>query len=184
MEHFNNSPQFGENWFTFEKLYSEMVKRFNSGSHFVELGSWKGRSSAYMAVEIVNSNKQIKFDCIDSWQVDAAWSSSLTGDEAAAIFLNNIKPVAHIINTIRKDSSSAASDYLNATLDFVFIDADHSYEGVKKDIVAWLPKVKKGGVLAGHDYAWTPGIRQAVDEVFGTGNYSDPWGNGCFIINI
>jgi predicted O-methyltransferase YrrM len=53
-------------------------------------------------------------------------------------------------------------------LDFVFIDADHSYEGCKADIEAWFPKVKPGGLLSGHDYDNPDfpefGVKRAVDE--------------------
>lgn len=54
-------------------------------------------------------------------------------------------------------------------MDFVFIDADHSYEGAKADITHWLPKVRKGGWIGGHDYnqKW-PGVIRAVDEAFGS----------------
>lgn len=48
-------------------VYQEMVKQAEDGSHFVEVGSWKGKSSAYMAVEIANSGKRIRFDCVDTW---------------------------------------------------------------------------------------------------------------------
>lgn len=65
MNHIYTGNEFGEDWFSYANLYSEMVNRFPSGSHFFEIGSWKGKSSAYMAVEIVNSGKDIKFDCID-----------------------------------------------------------------------------------------------------------------------
>jgi hypothetical protein len=54
------------------------------------------------------------------------------------------------------------------TLDFVFIDANHTYEDLKIDTNIWLPKVKKGGYICGHDYGnkdW-PGVKQAVDEIF------------------
>ena len=44
-----------------------MVNHFTDNSHFVEIGSWKGRSASYMAVEIFNSRKNIKFDCVDTW---------------------------------------------------------------------------------------------------------------------
>lgn len=50
----------------------------------------------------------------------------------------------------------------------VYIDADHNYEPVKADIRAWLPKVKPGGWITGHDYYWPfPGVLRAVCEELG-----------------
>ncbi len=68
---------------------------------------------------------------------------------------------------IQGDSALSADDIQDASLDFVFIDADHSYEGCLRDIKAWLPKVKSGGYICGHDYPRYPGVVQAVDETFG-----------------
>lgn len=68
MNHIYQESQFGEPWFTYPALYSEMVQKFPSGSKFVEVGCWKGKSTAYMAVEIVNSTKDIEFYCIDTWE--------------------------------------------------------------------------------------------------------------------
>ena len=68
-------------------------------------------------------------------------------------------------NLIRNFTALAASDFEDDSLDFVFIDADHTYEGVKKDIDAWYPKVKKGGLVSGHDIDW-PDVKRAVDENF------------------
>lgn len=72
------------------------------------------------------------------------------------------------ISINRMDSAEAALLVLDGSLDFVFIDADHTYEGCKRDIEAWSPKVRKGGMISGHDYhqiKW-PGVVQAVDEAF------------------
>lgn len=186
MEHFCFEPHMGENWFTYPALYKEMVSRFPDGSHFVEIGSWKGMSAAFMAVEIINSNKQIKFDCIDIWSETSYLSEGqdLYGEELMNKFLENIAPVRHIINPIRKDSYLAADDYADNSVDFVFIDGDHSYEGCKKDILAWLPKMKKNSVLAGHDYTWHEPVQRAVADVFGEGDFRDPWNSGCFIFDI
>lgn len=184
MNHFYMNESFGEDWFTYPQLYQTIVQRFPSGSHFVEVGCWKGKSAAFMAVEIENSGKKIQFDCIDIWDVSPNnGERSLSGDELFNCFKNNIEPVSHIINVKRMDSSAAADDYADNSVDFVFIDADHSYEGVKRDILAWLPKVKQGGVFAGHDY-WHPPINAACNDIFGHGNYADPWGNGCYIIEV
>jgi predicted O-methyltransferase YrrM len=66
---------------------------------------------------------------------------------------------------IRKPSVEAASEI--SEVDLAFIDGDHSYEHVKADINAWLPKIRKGGVLSGHDYIFScPGVVNAVTEAF------------------
>lgn len=76
--------------------------------------------------------------------------------------------------TIRRmKTTDAAKEVENGSLDFVFVDADHGYEGCKQDIVDWAPKVRSGGVVAGHDLDW-PTVKRAVDEQFGAyGVFSD-----------
>ena len=68
---------------------------------------------------------------------------------------------------LRSDTREAASQFEDDSLDALFVDADHRYEFVRADIVAWLPKVKPGGLIVGHDY-WNkdPGVVRAVDELF------------------
>lgn len=175
MEHFYQN--LGEDWFTYPKFYSRMVSHFTDDCHFVEVGSWKGRSSAYMAVEIYNSKKRIKFDCIDTWNgssehtdPNSPWFNPEIVQNPNWLyeeFLRNVRPVQNIINPVRKTSSDASADYDDRSLDFVFIDADHTYQSVKEDIACWFPKVKIGGFIAGHDYnlakIW-PGVCSAVDE--------------------
>ena len=71
-----------------------------------------------------------------------------------------------------RPSVEAAESY--RSLDLVFVDADHAEASVRADIAAWLPRVRHGGVLAGHDYGsaydgtehW-PGVKTAVDELLG-----------------
>ena len=72
---------------------------------------------------------------------------------------------------LKSDSVAAAVWFNDGTFDLVFLDADHSYEGVKRDIEAWLPKAKTW--IGGHDYRNPDprfdfsGVERAVDEVFG-----------------
>jgi hypothetical protein len=71
--------------------------------------------------------------------------------------------------TLLEKPSIEAAAWLNpASLCFVFIDADHSYEAVKADIAAWRTRVRPGGWITGHDYdpAKFPGVVAAVDEAF------------------
>lgn len=66
---------------------------------------------------------------------------------------------------IREKSWVAAEQFQDGMFDLVYIDGDHTYEGVVKDLEAWFPKVRKGGMICGDDIGW-PGVKQAVDEFF------------------
>jgi beta-1,4-mannosyl-glycoprotein beta-1,4-N-acetylglucosaminyltransferase len=167
MEHFYNFLP-GENWFDYLELYGEVVTSASNGAHFVEVGTWKGRSACYMAVEIVNSGKQIRFDCVDTWKPIITEKAIPVEryEELYSAFLKNISPVAAYINPVQAISWEAAELYPDESLDFVFIDAAHDYESVKKDIAAWYPKVKRTGIIAGHDYHNSVGVASAVHEFF------------------
>jgi len=87
-----------------------------------------------------------------------------------------IKDLSVYMETIQKDcpksilekgiSWKIANKYQDNYFDFVYIDANHKYKSIKKDLDAWFPKVKKGGVLAGHDYTARRGygVIQAVTK--------------------
>lgn len=184
MRHFYNNESFGENWFTFPKLYSDMVKEFPSGSKFVEVGAWKGKSAAYMAVEIINSSKKIDFYVIDTWEGSEEHMKNPELKELFEIFTSNMKPVENYFKPMRMESLEAVKHFDDNSLDFVFIDAAHDYENVVADLKAWYPKIKKGGVLAGHDFypdqpTWGD-VYKAVLDVFGS-NHSQVEGS-CFFI--
>ena len=134
-------------------LYKKMVDRFDSGSHFVEVGAFLGRSAVFMAVEIINSGKNIKFDCIDHWQGSEEHNNNdeVNLERLYEDFLENIKPVKGVINHIRANSIEASNLYKLNSLDFVFIDASHDEASVKDDLAHWMPRVKEDGVIAGDD---------------------------------
>jgi len=167
MKHFYRKIQ-GWGITKYGKLYSHMVSRAKNNSHFVEIGAWKGKSTAYMAVEIANSGKTIKFDTVDTWL--GSEESTHHKDPAVIsgtlyeLFLENIRPARDHINPIRSTSVTAAKLYQDHSLDFVFIDASHRYENVRQDIEHWLPKVKSGGMIAGDDIRWAS-VRKAVKEL-------------------
>lgn len=74
----------------------------------------------------------------------------------------------HILRKSSKEACSLVPD----SIDLVFIDGNHDYDFVKEDIELWLPKIRRGGILAGHDYHLTgerfPGVKRAVDELLGS----------------
>lgn len=155
-----------EGWFFYAPLYKQAVERVTDSAHFVEVGAWKGKSSSYMAVLIANSQKNIKFDVVDTWKGSPEHKNtpSVLHDTLYSEFLKNMEPVKDYYTPLKTTSVIAASYYEDLSLDFVFIDADHTYESVKEDLLAWLPKVKVGGVIAGDDYPW-PGVSRAVNEI-------------------
>jgi len=164
-------------WFTFPGLYKQIVDTHTDGSYFVEVGAFLGRSTSFMAVEIINSGKKIKFDVVDTWQgsIEHNLTTKEQQEELYINFLQNINPVRQAIFPIRTLSVEASKLYKDNTLDFVFIDAGHEYEDVTSDLKAWYPKVKTGGIISGHDYFNPadpvhghkfPGVKKAVDEFF------------------
>jgi len=96
---------------------------------------------------------------IDAWQnfdadeyVDIA---NVSDDNQILLYVNTtlrLSPFGKRSIVWRMTSEQAASTMPDNTLDFCYLDADHRYEAVKQDIELWLPKVKLGGIICGHDY--------------------------------
>lgn len=180
MEHFYQN--IGEDWFTYPNLYRSVINKYGNNSHFVEVGSWKGRSASFMGVEIINSGLDIKFDCIDTWEgsIEHQEMEIVINKELYDIFLENTSPVKSVINPIRTTSLEASKLYEDNSLDFVFIDASHEYQDVLDDMNAWLPKIKNGGTIAGHDYGRYE-VNLAVNEFFKTNNLKFDVSEDCWI---
>lgn len=158
MEHF--FKELGDNWFTYPNLYSSMVKKFGNNSHFVEVWTWKGMSACYMAVEIINSGKKIKFDCVDTWEY--IWGEneltdidSYKYDNLYNIFLKNIEPVKTIITPIKELSWEAAKLYNDNSLDFVFIDAGHDYNQPTCGVKTAVDEFFNGKKITESEGCWT-----------------------------
>lgn len=79
-----------------------------------------------------------------------------------------MQAVAHCLDRVHivHEFSAIAATQVPGGLDFVFIDADHSYEGARQDIECWCGLLRPGGLLGGHDYANPrfPDVKQAVDD--------------------
>lgn len=88
------------------------------------------------------------------------------------IDIKNVPP-KHMLNNSKvkffnMDSEKASKLIKEKSVDLVFIDGDHSYEWVLKDIKNYLPKIKSGGIISGHDYDFPDwiGVKKAVDSCF------------------
>ena len=126
-----------------------------------ELGAHAGKFTE----RILAAFPHLVLYAVDSWTPRAGYETyDFPGIREA--FVHRIGKFGKRARVLHMDTVTAASQVQDASLDFVFIDADHSYEGVAADIDAWRSKVKAGGVLCGHDYGHSrfPGVKRAVDE--------------------
>lgn len=165
MEHFWHSlaPEVegGQHWFAAQSLYEEQVRRAQDGAVFVELGTWKGRSATFMAVEIINSGKDITFYTVDHFRGSDEPAHHKDPDVREGrlyeVFRKNTEPVRRYVEEIRADTVEAATRFPEQSVDFVYVDAGHTTEAVLTDMRTWWPKVKPGGVLAGDDWKFDDG---------------------------
>lgn len=168
-------------WFAFRTAYEEAVARApEAKAQFVEVGSWKGRSTVFMANAIAGSGKDILFYAVDTWEGsdEPEHRDDPDIDRLFEVFTGNITPVRRYVRPIQKPSIEAAMMFPVESLDFVWLDAGHSYEDVKADIAAWRPRMKPGSVMGGDDVHWGDGgVLRAVREAF-PGQYAIKLGEG------
>jgi len=113
-----------------------------------------------------------KLYLIDPYQQEL---DSVSGDERYRSAKKLLRKHKDKIEFIRKSSSEAIKD-IPKNIDFIYLDGSHEYEQVKKDIELYYPKVKKGGIIGGHDFwASTRGVCKAVIE-FAEENNLDLYG--------
>lgn len=156
-----------QGWFNYQQTFNFLLSSIPDGGKFVECGAWLGCSSAYLCDA---AKDRVKVYIVDTWKGSP---NELTTNHTLAtkmdifpIFLDNMGD--RKFTPLRMDSCEASEHFEDRTLDVVYIDMTHTYEAVTQDIRCWLPKVKVGGYIAGHDYAaYAPGVMQAVNEAFG-----------------
>ena len=157
-------------WFDFADLYDQLIRLIPNDGAFVELGAWLGKSSAYLCdrAQLYENEVGNKVNAyiVDHWQGSAdeleTTQRLATERDIYQMFLANMG--RRDFTAMRMDTAEASKQFADQSVDVVFVDAQHTYEAVHRDLTHWLPKVKKGGVIAGHDY-YLDGVRRAVHEV-------------------
>ena len=116
----------------------------------VEIGVDKGEFSLVLLRE---PTLQVLY-CVDNWMDDYAQLSS--GDVRFQEAKQNLKEACESgrVVLIQKTSAEGAQNIQDGSIDFCYVDGDHTYEGVYIDLRVWLPKIRLGGVMAGHDYGF------------------------------
>ncbi len=140
---------------TYQRPFDFLIKDKNLVG--AEVGIWRGYH-AFLMFQVMDIKK---LSLIDPW-VDY---SGYKGEDSFEYTKKFLKDYSDRINLIRKTSEEASKLFEDESLDFVYIDGNHTYEHVIRDINLWAPKVKSGGIVAGHDYDGAfSGTVKAVNE--------------------
>lgn len=152
------------------EIYDEamQVSLVRAGFPLVEVGAWLGRSTIYMAKLLLRHKFNNVFYTVDTFEGDPNSTRQIALSSATDVwktFNSNLfrHGVRETVFPIKKPSVVAADLFEHSSLAFVFIDANHSFHEVKKDLNAWFPKILREGILSGHDYVMGE-VRLAVDR--------------------
>lgn len=132
------------------------------------LGIEIGLSAGHTTKHLFENVKGLRLHGIDPYPDYVDWNGhELTPEEQGGTFkefLQNTSKFIDHITHFRMFSDEVAPELLDASYDFVFIDGLHTYEQVLKDCENFYPKIKDGGLFAGHDYNVIEGVNRAVNE--------------------
>ncbi len=156
-----------------------MLTQLPEGAVCAEIGTWRGDFAAV----ILGERRPERLFLVDPWEhrdegayEQASYGGRMEGGQAAldAMYESVLERFAAEIaegrvSVVRRRSTDAATTFEDESLDWVYIDGDHSYDGVKADLEAFFPAIKPGGLIAGDDYghvgSWfEDGVTRAVDE--------------------
>ena len=157
------------------KRWDVIIKKLDADKKIIgaEIGVFKAKNSKMLLSALPN----LELHMIDRWMEyskkeksgdTGAFISQFSARQWQNIFIIARRKVADFgdrAKIIKLGSVEASKIYPDGFFDFVFIDGDHSYNGCKKDILSWLPKIKKGGFICGHDYTRN-GVKRSVDKIF------------------
>lgn len=150
----------------------ERASELPTGGIWVEVGCWKGRSFLVTALGLP---PRTEIHAVDTWKGDYSSKGHWEAREIPGWLRWNFDLVTKAIGSIRQQdrisvhthalpSQQAANFFDDGSVDGVFIDACHDYRNVINDLTVWKPKLKKGGLLCGHDYAYEE-VARAVEEL-------------------
>ncbi|MEZ2238927.1 FkbM family methyltransferase [Microcoleus sp.] len=156
-----------ESWKPAYKFLPELIQKFNLKVG-AEIGvAFGGHSEAMLS----NTNLELLYG-IDSYKHSDSYDDPMNLPQADFDILcettkNRLAVFGDRFKLIRSNSQQAVRQ-IDGLLDFVYIDAEHSYQGVWQDLCTWYSKIRVGGLISGHDYEHIafPGVKQAIDEFF------------------
>lgn len=163
-----------------------VLERVPQGAVCLEIGVWKGDFSH----QIIETVKPKKFYLVDPWEFLPNYHNRWYGGKKAKSQKDMDRVYSQVklrfrgqkaVTIYRNKSEEVVKKFRKEMFDFVYIDGDHSYEFVKKDLITYFPLIKKGGILAGDDYFW--GIKEGLPIKRAVGEFSRKTGVDFVVIN-
>jgi predicted O-methyltransferase YrrM len=145
-----------------------------SMADIVEIGSWKGGATVYLAKGLKNKNRRVY--AVDPQEDDP--HNPICSRDNFTYFMENIRGnnCSKFVIPIRHKSCDAVKCF-NRKIGLLFIDGLHDYQNVYQDYMTWEPKIIENGIIAFHDI-WSVGPARVICQVLGSGNYADVGVNG------
>lgn len=151
-------------WFDYAKFY-DWVATQSAWTRFAELGVWKGASIAHLASRL-KGREGVELYAVDLFAntTEGYRNRPGFGETIHEVYDEYLRRcgVRDMVVDVACDTADAADLFPDNHFDFVYIDASHDFDSVCRDIRAWLPKVRSGGMLAGHDFNES-GVCEAVN---------------------
>ena len=136
-----------------------MENREELAKHFAELkfnkGAEIGTERGYFAKTLLDANPKLKLSCIDAWSVYKGYRDHTRQNKLDRYYAETKELLSQFsprVELIRGWSMDAVKEFEDESLDFVYIDANHDFQHATNDIAEWSRKVRKGGIVSGHDY--------------------------------
>ena len=153
-------------WCNYTETYDMIVDEIADDGKIVEIGSFLGRSTHYLATALVNANKEnVKIYCVDTFEGSTEHSALNLPKDFSHIFKENLQYFIGRNMVIpcqgRSDSKEILDMFEDGSIDYVMVDGAHEYEPVMDDIENWWPKLKPTGTMFGDDYL-LESVKQAV----------------------
>ncbi len=157
-----------DGWFSEDegRWYAKFARSLKGGI-FVEVGSWKGRSTSFVG-PVCNANGT-RLVCVDHWKgsndsLSDRYDAALAVENIEETFRSNMRELGIAVEVMAEPSIVAAARFEPGSVDRVFLDGSHDPKSVTEDLEAWSVKLKPDGILGGHDYSFKrPDLCAAVD---------------------
>lgn len=151
-------------WRAYYHVFSDLINKYD-----LKIGVEIGVSTGGHSNAILERTNVTSLISIDPWETNPSlhMAHPVMFDVLHLRVTARLKRYGSRSIVIRNYSYNVVQQFEDASLDFVFVDGDHNYEAVKKDLHDWYGKVRSGGLMGGDDYATSwPGVPQAVNEFF------------------